>query len=134
MEELAAILRGVSGPWDSEGSCLAFDVLNGGGETVSDFALLMAMECLCRRCGIAAEPVEGTQGLWLIVDTPQGSRHLLPESLRPLPPPEDGEEPPEPDFKLYTDRELTARGYEWATSLYPVCLGGESTQPTEPED
>ena len=46
--------------------------------------------------------------------------HLLPESLRPLPPPEDGEEPPEPDFKLYTDRELTARGYEWATSLYPV--------------
>ena len=94
----------------------------------------MAMEHLCRRCGIAAEPVEGTQGLWLIVDTPQGSRHLLPESLRPLPPPEDGEEPPEPDFKLYTDRELTARGYEWATSLYPVCLGGESTQPTEPKD
>ncbi len=31
VEELAAILRGVSGPWDSEGSCLAFDVLNGGG-------------------------------------------------------------------------------------------------------
>ena len=55
-------------------------------------------------------------------------------TVRPLPPPEDGEEPPEPDFKLYTDRELTARGYEWATSLYPVCLGGESTQPTEPED
>ena len=134
VEELAAILRGVSGPWDSEGSCLAFDVLNGGGETVSDFALLMAMEHLCRRCGIAAEPVEGEQGLWLIVGTPQGSRHLLPESLRPLPPPEDGEEPPEPDFKLYTDRELTARGYEWATSLYPVCLGGESTQPPEPED
>ena len=123
VEELAAILRGVSGPWDSEGSCLAFDVLNGEGETVNDFALLMAMEHLCRRCGIAVEPVEGTQGLWLIVDTPQGSRHLLPESLRPLPPPEDGEEPAEPDCRLYTDRELTARGYEWATSLYPVCLG-----------
>ncbi len=134
VEELATLLQNISGPWNPGGSCLAYDALFGEDELVTDFALLMAMECLCRQCGIAAEPVEGTQGLWLIVDTPQGSRHLLPESLRPLPPPEDGEEPPEPDFKLYTDRELTARGYEWATSLYPVCLGGESTQPTEPED
>lgn len=134
VEELAAILRSVSGPWSPEGSCWAFDVLNGEGETVNDFALLMAMECLCRRCGIAAEPVEGEEGLWLIVGTPQGSRHLLPEFLRPVPPPEGGEEPAEPvepDFRLYTDRELTARGYEWATSLYPVCLDNGSAEGPE---
>ena len=130
MDELAAIVR--TAAWEEGGSDLALDALTGAA--ASDFALLMAMECLCRRCGIAAEPVEGEQGLWLIVDTPQGSRHLLPEALRPLPPPEDGEEPagPEP-LPLYTDRELTALGYQWAMSLYPVCLAADPTEPPAPE-
>ena len=130
VDELAAIVRTTA--WEEGGSDLALDALTGAA--ASDFALLMAMECLCRRCGIAAEPVEGEQGLWLIVDTPQGSRHLLPEALRPLPPPEDGEEPagPEP-LPLYTDRELTALGYQWAMSLYPVCLAADPTEPPAPE-
>lgn len=119
-EELAALVRGAAGAWEEEGSDRALDALSGAG--ASDFGLLMAMEYLCGQCGIAAEPVEGPQGLWLIVDTPRGGRHLLPEFLRPVPPPEDGEKRPEPEFRLYTDRELTELGYEWATSLYPVCL------------
>lgn len=126
VEELAALVRGAAGAWEEEGSHRALDALSGAG--ASDFGLLMAMEYLCRQCGIAAEPVEGAQGLWLIVDTPRGSRHLLPEFLRPVPPPEDGEERPEPELRLYTDRELTELGYEWATSLYPVCLDNGSAE------
>ncbi len=120
VEELAALVRTTAVTWEEEGSDLALDALSGAG--ASDFGLLMAMEHLCRQCGIGVEPVDGGQGLWLIVNTPQGSRHLLPQSLRPVPPPEDGEERSEPEFRLYTDRELTELGYEWATSLYPVCL------------
>lgn len=120
VEELAALVRAAAVTWEEEGSDLALDALSGAG--ASDFGLLMAMEHLCRQCGIGVEPVDGGQGLWLIVNTPQGSRHLLPQSLRPVPPPEDGEDRPEPEFRLYTDRELTELGYEWATSLYPVCL------------
>ena len=126
VEELAALVRGAAGAWEEEGSHRALDALSGAG--ASDFGLLMAMEYLCRQCGIAAEPVEGAQGLWLIVGTPRGSRHLLPEFLRPVPPPEDGEERPEPELRLYTDRELTELGYEWATSLYPVCLDNGSAE------
>lgn len=126
VEELAALVRGAAGAWEEEGSHRALDALSGAG--ASDFGLLMAMEYLCRQCGIAAEPVEGAQGLWLIVGTPRGSRHLLPEFLRPVPPPEDGEERPEPELRLYTDRELTELGYEWATSLYPVCLDSGSAE------
>lgn len=120
VEELAALVRTAAVTWEEEGSDLALDALSGAG--ASDFGLLMAMEHLCRQCGIGVEPVDGGQGLWLIVDTPRGSRHLLPQSLRPVPPRSDGEERPEPEFRLYTDRELTELGYEWATSLYPVCL------------
>lgn len=126
VEELAALVRGAAGSWEEEGSHRALDALSGAG--ASDFGLLMAMEYLCRQCGIAAEPVEGAQGLWLIVDTPRGSRHLLPEFLRPVPPRSDGEERPEPELRLYTDRELTELGYEWATSLYPVCLDNGSAE------
>lgn len=126
VEELAALVRGAAGAWEEEGSHRALDALSGAG--ASDFGLLMAMEYLCRQCGIAAEPVEGAQGLWLIVDTPRGSRHLLPEFLRPVPPRSDGEERPEPELRLYTDRELTELGYEWATSLYPVCLDNGSAE------
>lgn len=126
VEELAALVRAAAGTWEEEGSDRALDALSGAG--ASDFGLLMGMEYLCRQCGIEVEPVEGAQGLWLIVGTPRGSRHLLPEFLRPVPPPEDGEERPEPELRLYTDRELTELGYEWATSLYPVCLDNGSAE------
>lgn len=119
VEELAAIVRSAADEPDDQGTPLALSALS--GEPASDFGLLMAMEYLCRQCGIAAEPVEGAQGLWLIVSTPEGSRHLLAESLHPVPPGEDGEEPEEPEFQLYTDQELGALGYDWPESLYPVC-------------
>lgn len=129
VEELAAIVRDASGGPDDHGTSLALYVLT--GEPASDLGLLMAMEYLCRQCGIQVEPVSGSAGVWLIVSTPEGCRHLLPESLRPVPPPEDGEEPSEAGFKLYTDQELTEMGYEWPASLYPVCTdtGAEETGP-----
>lgn len=129
VEELAAVVRAAAVSWEEEGSDLALDALSGAG--ASDFGLLMAMEHLCRQCGIGAEPVEGEQGLWLIVDTPWGSRHLLPQLLRPVPPRSDGEEPVEPEFRLYTDQELRSLGYEWGTSLYPVCLDNGSAEGPE---
>ena len=46
---------------------------------------------------------------------------LLSESLYPAPAEEPDGEEPAPVFALYTDQELTAMGYEWPASLYPVC-------------
>ena len=118
VEELAAILRAAAGGWDPDGSRLALDALS-GGET-SDFGLLMAMEHLCRQCEIEVQPVNGSSGLWLIVSTPEGYRHLLPQGLRPAGEDPDGEGGG-PERLLYTDGELTDLGYEWPVSLHPAC-------------
>lgn len=129
VEELAAIVRNVSGPREEDGgSCLAIDVLSGEGEAVSDFALLMAMEYLCQQCEIEVQPVRGSPGLWLIVAGEDGYRHLLPQGLYPAGPGgEPGEEPAPPVQLLYTDQELAGLGYEWNAALYPAC--GEFAQP-----
>lgn len=130
VEELAAIVRSTSGPQDGNGTGLALDVLS--GEPASDLGLTMAMEYLCQQCGIEAEPVLGVSGqLWLIVSTPEGYRHLLPQGLWPPEEPKeeepeesqppDGEEPPEPEPLLYTDQELTELGYAWPEALHPAC-------------
>ena len=113
MEELAAIVRGSSGGPDYHGTPLALYALS--GEPAADFGLLMAMEYLCRQCGIEAEPVNGSTGLWLIVDTPEGYRHLLPDSMYAL---EEGAVP----FRLYTDTELLELGHQWDAELYPPCV------------
>lgn len=121
VEELAAIVRSAAGPRDEDGTDLALDVLS--GEPASDLGLLMAMEYLCAQCGVEAEPVRGDSGrLWLIVATPEGYRHLLPQGLWPPPDGEEPgreEEPPEP--LLYTDLELTGLGYSWPEALHPAC-------------
>ena len=114
VEELAAIVRGTSGGPDYHGTLLALPALS--GEPAADFGLLMAMEYLCRQCSIEAEPVNGSTGMWLIVDTPEGSRHLLPDSMYALEEPELAI-----PFRLYTDRELAELGHEWEEALYPAC-------------
>lgn len=118
VEELAAIVRSAAGDRDPEGTNLALGALS--GEPVSDFGLLMAMEYLCQQCGVEVEPVNGLAGLWLIVATPEGYRHLLPRGLWPAKQEETGEEP-EPVRLLYTDEELTELGYTWPEALHPAC-------------
>ena len=120
VEELASIVRAASGGPDYHGTPLALYALS--GEPASDFGLLMAMEYLCRQCGVEVVPVTGSAGEWLIVATPEGYRHLLPQGLYPAEGAEEpGKGPAPPEKLLYTDQELTELGYEWAESLYPVC-------------
>lgn len=124
VEELADIVRAAGGGADDRGTPLALAALS--GEPASDLGRLMAMEYLCQQCGVEVEPVSGSAGLWLIVATPEGYRHLLPQGLYPI---EEGEEPeeepeeePAPRSKLlYTDQELTEMGYEWPAALHPIC-------------
>ena len=121
VEELAAVVRAAHGGVDGKGTRLPLEVLTGA--PARDEGLLLAMEYLCRQCGIEVVTAwgDGPHGSWLIVSTPEGYRHLLADSLYPPEENPDGEEP-EPFFELYTDQELTAMGYEWPASLYPVCV------------
>lgn len=119
VEELAAIVRAAAGERSPDGTDLALDALS--GEPASDFGLLMAMEYLCQQCGIEVEPVNGAAELWLIVSTPEGYRHLLPQGLWPAEEGEPSDEPDEPAQLLYTDLELTELGCSWPVSLHPVC-------------
>lgn len=118
VEELAAIVRAAGGTPDPHGTPMALNALS--GEPASDFGLLMAMEYLCQQCAIEVEPVNGSTGVWLIVSTPEGYRHLLPQSLYP---PGEDEEPGETElpFQLYTDQELLELGCEWPEALHPAC-------------
>ena len=119
VDELAAIVRSSAGPRSEDGTDLALDTLS--GEPASDLGLAMAMEYLCLQCGIEAEPVSTQTELWLIVSTPQGYRHLLPQGLWPIIGGEPGGEPSAPQKLLYTDQELIELGYTWAESLHPAC-------------
>lgn len=119
VEELAAIIQD-NALYTEDGSDLALAALS--GEPASELGLTLAMEYLCQRTGIEVTPVLGDDGRgpWLIVATPEGNRHLLPQGLIPV-----GEEsPPEevPTPLLYTDGALTALGYSWNTVLYPACV------------
>ena len=112
LEELAAVLHAAHGGVEETGSRLPLEVLTGA--PAREEGLLLAMEYLCRQCGIEVVAARGEEPRrnWLIVSTPEGHRHLLPESLHG--------EPGQP-LALYTDRELTDMGYTWPASLYPVC-------------
>lgn len=125
VEELAAVVRAAHGGLDEAGTQLPLEVLTGA--PAQREGLLLAMEYLCRQCGIEAATVwgNGPGRCWLIASTPEGYRHLLPESLYPAPAEEPDGEEPAPVFALYTDQELTAMGYEWPASLYPVCAEEE---------
>lgn len=125
VEELAAIVRGAHGGYDHYGSWEALGALT--GEPVETSAALLAMEYLCRQCGIEVMPVFGEAGAeWLIVATAEGYRHLLAESLFPTEEQPDGETRDDP-FRLYTDQELLELEaenyrYEWDMALYPACV------------
>lgn len=125
VEELAAVIRDTHGGLDEAGTQLPLEVLTGA--PAQEEGLLLAMEYLCRQCGIEVVTAwgEGPRHSWLIVSTPEGYRHLLPESLYLSPAEEPDGEEPAPVFALYTDQELTAMGYEWPSSLYPVCAEEE---------
>ncbi len=128
VDELAAIVRAASGPVEAQGSTLALAALTGG--TVNETARLLALEYLCQQSGIEAEMASGSGGLWLIVSTPEGYRHLLSLAL-PEPDPEAAE-PPSDDgaegLSLYTDEELSALGYTWTGGLYPACVDYSSEE------
>ena len=119
VEELAGIVRAAAGGASGRGTPLALGALS--GELASDHGLLMAMEYLCQQCGVEVEPVNGSAGLWLIVSTPEGYRHLLPQGLHPVEEGEEEQEPAPPGKLLYTDQELIELGYEWPAALHPVC-------------
>ncbi len=129
VEELAAILRD-NAVYDAEGDPLALAALT--GEAASEKGLILAMEHLCRQVGIEASPVLGGDGsLWLIVNTPEGYRHLPARGLLPRPEPEDPEAEPEPI--LYTDNGMRALGFTWNDALYPPCPEAEAAGPPAPE-
>ena len=137
VEELAAIVRDTHGGEDAQGANLPRDVLS--GEAASDFGLMLAMEYLCRQCGIEAVMAwgEGPQQSWLIVSTPDGYRHLLVDVLYAMEGDPEVEDPdgekPETLFALYTDREMTELGYQWQAALYPACEEPEpSAGPEQP--
>ncbi len=99
VENLAALLR-THAVWAEDGADNALAAFT--GEPVSNTGLILAMEYLCQRANIPVEPVLGTDGRgpWLIVSTPLGYRHLLPQGLiaeepeaSPEPSPEPGLEP-----------------------------------------
>ncbi len=114
IEELAALLRD-NVVYEEEGSELALAAF--AGEPVSDRGLILAMEYLCRRCGVEALPVLGRGGaLWLMVSAPEGRRHLPARGLIPPDAPET-----EPAPLLYTDQGMEALGRQWDRELYPTC-------------
>lgn len=119
VEELASIVRTAHGGYDYHGAQDALAVFSGA--SVTESAALMAMEYLCQQCSIEVEPVSSTMGLWLIVATPAGYRHLLPAML--LNPEESASWNgiPSAPFHLYTDQELTRLGWEWDAALHPAC-------------
>ncbi len=85
VENLAALLR-THAVWAEDGADNALAAFT--GEPVSSTGLILAMEYLCQRADIPVEPVLGTDGRgpWLIVSTPLGFRHLLPQGLIPQEP------------------------------------------------
>lgn len=134
VEELAAIVRAAGGYDGDGGTQLPLETLS--GESAGDEGLLLAMEYLCQLAGIEVSPVYGSEGLWLIVSTPDGYRHLLPQGLRPFEEPPEGsptEEGPEPPPLLYTDEQLAELGYSWPASLHPSCVdhGAPPSAPAE---
>lgn len=108
--ELYAALLAAIPPVDPEGASDPLSALS--GEVANQLAHTLALELLCQRAGFDTALVTGVveeySTCWLIVSTPEGYRHLLLSG--------SGE-----DIRLYTDLELSALGYLWASELYPAC-------------
>lgn len=106
--ELAALLDETVSDVDPNGSSAPDSALR--GESADQLAHALALELLFQLAGLDAVLAAGTADdsgtYWLIVDTGEGLRHLLPSEEGPL---------------LLTDSELTGLGYSWDAALYPEC-------------
>lgn len=123
--ELAELLLAASSG-EGPGTSVPREVLAGG--TPDRVGFLLALEYLCRTCGMEAVAVLGRGPQpelddWLIVSTPEGFRHLTLEPLAGGGQADGAAEPAGEGFRLYTDEELLARGYQWDAAAYPVCAG-----------
>lgn len=117
-EVLLGILKRTAA-YDPEGESTAYAVLVDGRGNALGFA--QALRLLCQLTDLEATVVEGrlnseTQ-FWLIVNTPDGYRHLDPTLTQPV---------------YATDDAFTEAGYTWDTNRYPACV--EYTPPPDSED
>lgn len=104
--------------YDPEGESTAYAVLVDGAGNALGFA--QALRLLCQLTDLEATVVEGRldgeSQFWLIVNTPDGYRHLAPTLSQPV---------------YATDDEFTEAGYVWEISRYPACV--EYTPASDPE-
>lgn len=111
--ELAALLDETVSDVDPDGSDAPDSALY--GESASQLAHTLALELLFQLAELDAVLVAGTADsantYWLIVDTAEGCRHLLPSEEGP---------------QLLTDPEMTGLGYLWDADLYPECADNET--------
>lgn len=105
--------------YDPEGESTAYAVLVDGSGNALGFA--QAFRLLCQLTDLEATVVEGRLNgknqFWLIVNTPDGYRHLDPTLSQPV---------------YATDDDFTEAGYTWDTNRYPACV--EYTPPPDSED
>lgn len=117
-EALLTVLRRAAA-YDPEGESTAYAVLVEGRGNALGFA--QALRLLCQLTDLEATVAEGRRDgqrqFWLIVNTPEGYRHLDPTLTEPA---------------YATDDAFTEAGYTWDAGRYPSCV--EYTPPAEPED
>ena len=117
-EVLLKILKDAA-VYDPEGESTAYAVLVDGRGNALGFA--QALRLLCQLTDLEATVVEGRledeRQFWLIVNTPDGYRHLDPTLSQPV---------------YATDDAFTEAGYTWDIDRYPACV--EYTPAPDPED
>lgn len=117
-EVLLGILKHAA-VYDPEGESTAYAVLVDGTGDALGFA--QALRLLCQLTDLEATVVEGSlngeKRFWLIVNTPDGYRHLDPTLSQPV---------------YATDDSFTESGYTWDISRYPACV--EYTPAPDPEN
>lgn len=117
-EVLLDILKGAA-VYDPEGEGTAYAVLVDGNGNALGF--VQALRLLYQLTDLEATVVEGSldggKQFWLIVNTPDGYRHLDPTLSQPI---------------YATDNDFTEAGYTWDMNRYPACV--EYTPSPDPED
>lgn len=102
--------------YDPRGAETAYGVLVEGRGNALGFA--QALRLLCQLTDLEGTVAEGgnhdEKRFWLIVNTPEGYRHLDPTQAEPA---------------YATDESFTEAGYIWDTGRYPACV--EYTPPAE---
>lgn len=114
--ELAAVLAALAS-YDAQGSDDPEEIL--AGSSGGELGLMLTLELLCQQGEVDVHAVPGTAGqqvqVWLIVDSPDGYRHLLAGDLAAYV--AGGLD----NLPLYTDGEMSQMGYHWPKELYPAC-------------